>query len=117
MKKHQGIKFFNTRILDFGGGNALSERKSKLWGDLEDLMKLLNPDAIAIEETCKRICSIFSEIPLLRSQFIKLHGALLLIDLVERFNHHSALKHILMVLNQFIDESAEIQENICLVGG
>jgi len=61
---------------------------------------------------------MFDTIPELKAELVKKSGVILITDLleIEQHKNNNTLYCVLRIVNKFVENSAQIQENLCLVG-
>jgi hypothetical protein len=81
------------------------------------LIGLLKPEESeeVVVAACQKLVVVFQKFPHLKSDLISHHGIIPFMDMLE-INNSRVVHAVLQVLNQIIQDNADLLENACFVG-
>ncbi|PWN48605.1 hypothetical protein IE53DRAFT_319044 [Violaceomyces palustris] len=98
--------------------NVARDKHARLCAHVTELVEALKPDGRENDllNACEQIDAVLTDVPEMKEQLLSSHGALALIQLLEKSKRRELVARILGILNMIIFEDPEAQENLCLIG-
>ncbi|KAM0789064.1 hypothetical protein ACM66B_003127 [Microbotryomycetes sp. NB124-2] len=113
--------FANMDEGSFGSNGSAKERAetARMTGHLTRLVESLRADAEAdeIQDAAVELVTMLEESPRTHDQFIRGHGLLALVEVLQAVRNADVLGVLLRIVNVIVGASPEALERFCLIGG
>ncbi|CAH7667955.1 hypothetical protein PPACK8108_LOCUS2400 [Phakopsora pachyrhizi] len=100
--------------------NIARDRLARLSTLVTEIVDQMTPDIdeLSLRDGCMQLIGLFEETPEIRTHFVRSHGMLAVIELLQQFQRSRDLVSLLLrIINLIINDDPESLEKICYNGG